>query len=47
MPWSKWTMTLISRHLERLADHATHIAEEVIYLIEGEIVRHAQHDPTV
>ena len=38
---------LISRHLERLADHATHIAEEVIYLIEGEIVRHAQHDPAV
>jgi phosphate transport system protein len=31
---------LISRHLERLADHATNIAEEVIYLIEGEIVRH-------
>jgi len=38
---------LISRHLERLADHATQIAEEVIYLIEGEIVRHAQHDPAV
>ena len=31
---------LISRHLERMADHATNIAEEVIYLIEGEIVRH-------
>ena len=31
---------LISRHLERLADHTTNIAEEVIYLIEGEIVRH-------
>lgn len=33
-------MLLISRHLERLADHATNIAEEVIHLIEGEIVRH-------
>jgi len=33
-------LLLISRHLERLADHATNIAEEVIYLIEGEIVRH-------
>ena len=37
-------LLLISRHIERLADHATNIAEEVIYLIEGEIVRHAQHD---
>lgn len=37
-------LLLISRHLERLADHATNIAEEVIYLIEGEIVRHAQYN---
>ncbi len=35
---------LISRHLERIADHATNIAEEVIYLIEGEIIRHAKHE---
>ncbi|ETR74276.1 MAG: hypothetical protein OMM_06431 [Candidatus Magnetoglobus multicellularis str. Araruama] len=33
---------LISRHLERLADHSTNIAEEVIYMIEGEIVRHGR-----
>ena len=32
----------ISRHLERIADHASSIAEDVIYLIEGKIIRH-QH----
>ena len=35
-------LLLVSRHVERLADHATNIAEEVIYLIEGEIVRHGK-----
>jgi len=30
----------ISRYIERMADHATRIAREVIYLITGEIVRH-------
>ena len=29
-----------SRHVERIADHATNIAEDVIYLIDGEIARH-------
>jgi phosphate transport system protein len=29
-----------TRHLEQIADHATSIAEDVIYLVEGEIVRH-------
>jgi len=30
----------ISRYIERLADHATNIAEDVIYMTEGEIPRH-------
>lgn len=30
----------VSRYLERIADHATNIAEDIIYFIEGEIVRH-------
>jgi phosphate transport system protein len=36
-------LLLISRHIERMADHATNIAEEVVYLVEGEIIRHAQY----
>ena len=33
----------IVRHVERIADHATNIAEDVIFLVEGAIVRH-RHD---
>jgi len=32
----------VARHLERIADHTTNIAEDVIYLISGEIARHGR-----
>ena len=41
----QWTQLLsVLRYLERIADLATNISQDVIYLVEGEVVRHKHED---
>jgi len=33
-------ITFVAKYIERIADHATNVAEMVVYLVEGKIIRH-------
>lgn len=33
-------LILVGRHLERIADHSTNISEDVIYMVDGRVIKH-------
>jgi phosphate transport system protein len=44
MVFQAFELILVAKNLERVADHSTNIAEDVIYMVEGHDVRHASSD---
>jgi phosphate transport system protein len=38
-------LTYITKYLERVADHATNIAEMVVYMVQGKVIRHTACEP--
>ena len=37
-------LILVAKNLERIGDHATNIAEDVIYIVQGQDIRHPSLD---
>ena len=39
-------LILVAKHLERIADHATNIGEDVVYLVKGKSIKHRVYEKT-